>query len=60
MKIAVIIFLFVALPLVSVVCIALNGIQSGHSRWSIIIRGVLSILFYLAFYVFVGRVFLNS
>ncbi len=60
MELVVFIALFIVLPLVSVACIVLNGIRSGHSRWKIIINGVLNLLFFLAFYFIVGRVFLNS
>jgi len=60
MELVVIIALFIVLPLVSVVCTVLDGIHSGHSRWKIIINGVLCLLFFLAFYLIAGRVFLNS
>lgn len=60
MELVIIIVLFIMLPLVSVVCVVINGIHSGHSRWKIIINGVLSLLFFLAFYLIAGRVFLNS
>ena len=59
MELVIVIAMFVVLPIVSVVCIVMNGIRSGHSRWRIIINGVLSLLFFLAFYFFVGRAFLN-
>lgn len=59
MELVIVIAFFVVLPLVSIVCIVMNGIRSGHSRWKIIINGVLSLLFFLAFYFFVGRAFLN-
>ncbi len=60
MELVIIIALFITLPLVSVVCIVIDGIHSGHSRWKIIINAVLSLLFFIVFYVVVGRVFLNS
>ena len=38
MELVIVIAMFVVLPIVSVVCIVMNGIRFGHSRWRIIIN----------------------
>ena len=60
MELVIIIGLFIILPIVSVVCIVINGIHSGHSRLKIIINVVLSLLVLIVFNLIVGRAFLNS
>lgn len=60
MELVIIIGLFIILPLVSVVCIVINGIHSGHSRLKIIISAAVSLLFFVVFSIVFGRVFLNS